>query len=111
MKVLGGVGHVFAKQIMRLGLPSLPSFQEGSDKKSHQTKSRLGEGGADLADVLKITRFENDTQIASVDVRALVGSFVMYRRDVSAEVGDDARHVLELSGLVNQLDHELAGSA
>ena len=28
-----GVGHVFAKQIMRLGLPSLPSFQKGLTKR------------------------------------------------------------------------------
>ena len=27
-----GVGHVFAKQIMRLGLPSLPLFQKGLTK-------------------------------------------------------------------------------
>ena len=42
----------------------------------------------------KVARFQNNTKIATVDVRAFVGAFVMNAGYVTAQIGNDTRNVL-----------------
>ena len=61
--------------------------------------------------MLEVSRFQNDTKITTVDIRALVCSFVVYGRDVAAKIRNNSRYVFELTGFVHKLDHELTVSA
>ena len=72
---------------------------------SYKLKSFTPQGLCDQIDVLEISRFHFNTKETTVDALS-VALFVVNTSDVAAAIGDDAGDLLELSGLVDQLDEE-----
>ena len=64
-----------------------------------------------LIDVIEVSCFKKDPQIAAVDVRTLACTFVVDRNNVAALFCDDVGNALELTWLVDKLDTELSRSA
>ena len=60
--------------------------------------------------MIEISRLHLDSQEAAVNALG-VALFVMNTCNIRAAVGDDARYLLELSGLIKQLDQHARGSS
>ena len=64
-----------------------------------------------LIDMLEILGFQNKSEVAPVDVRALVCAFVMNGNNISAQTGYYAGNALKLTGLVDKFKIKGAGAS
>ena len=60
--------------------------------------------------MLIVPCFKLNTQIAAVDIFALVRTLVVNGYNVAAEICDDLRYTLKLTGLVDKSNVELTGT-
>ena len=64
----------------------------------------------DLHDMVIIPGLHLDSQEAAVDALGLA-FFIMHTGHIAAAVGDDAGDILELAGLVDELDEQAGGTS